>query len=155
MNDKPGTAQWIFLKKQMIWRKIFFLSISSDFFYLVYMEPCKESIAAYKDIYCCNCLLANTQHWWGTPLKCLKSVVKPCASYSFSGFSYQKRNNFFFNNISLEYIGCCPFPRKSVYNRQAGLSWESVPAEAVRLQKQIESGLMDIHLKFTEFCSEE
>ena len=60
------------------------------------MEPCEESIAAYKDIYCCNCLLANTQHWWGTPLQYIKTIVKPCYSYAFWSFSYQKQNNFFF-----------------------------------------------------------
>ena len=30
--------------------------------------------------------------------------------------------------------------------------WCSVQAETVRLQRQIESGLVDIHLIFTEFC---
>ena len=38
---------------------------------------------------------------------------------------------------------------------QGGLNWGSVQAETVRLQSQIEPGLMDIHLKFTEFCNQE
>ena len=36
-----------------------------------------------------------------------------------------------------------------------GLSWGLVQAETVRLQKQIEPGLMDTHLKYTEFCCKE
>ena len=35
--------------------------------------------------------------------------------------------------------------------RQAELSWCSVQAETVRLQRQIDPVLMDIYLKFTEF----
>ena len=37
--------------------------------------------------------------------------------------------------------------------KQAKLSWGSVQAKTVRLQRKIDPGLMDIHLKFTEFCS--
>ena len=36
--------------------------------------------------------------------------------------------------------------------KQAELSWGSVQAETVRLQRQIDPGLINIHLKFTEFC---
>ena len=36
---------------------------------------------------------------------------------------------------------------------QAELSWGSIQAETVRLQRQIDPGLMDIHLKFSEFRS--
>ena len=39
------------------------------------------------------------------------------------------------------------------YEEQAQLSWGSVQAKTVRLQRQIDPGLMDIHLKFTEFLS--
>ena len=35
---------------------------------------------------------------------------------------------------------------------QAELSWGSVQAETVRLQRQIDPSLMYIHLKYTEFC---
>ena len=38
---------------------------------------------------------------------------------------------------------------------QAGLSWGSVQAETVRLQRQSEPGLKDIHMKLTEILSEE
>ena len=41
-----------------------------------------------------------------------------------------------------------------LYSVQAGLSWGSVKVKTVRLQRQIEPGWMDIHLKFTEFCSQ-
>ena len=39
-----------------------------------------------------------------------------------------------------------------IKNWQAELSWGSVQAETVRLQRQIDPGWMDNHLKFTEFC---
>ena len=35
--------------------------------------------------------------------------------------------------------------------KQAGLSWGSVQAETVRLQRQIDPGLMDIHLNLLNF----
>ena len=42
------------------------------------------------------------------------------------------------------------------YNtEQAELSWGSVQVETVRLQRQIDPGLMDIQLKLTEFRSQE
>ena len=41
---------------------------------------------------------------------------------------------------------------KAPQNEQAELSWGSVQAETVRLQRQNDPGLMDIHLKFTEIC---
>ena len=37
---------------------------------------------------------------------------------------------------------------KQLHDQQVGLSWGSVQAEKVRLQKHNESGLMDIYLKF-------
>ena len=45
------------------------------------------------------------------------------------------------------------FCRSFIYNsrgKQAELSWGSVQAETVRLQRQIDQGLMDIHFKFTK-----
>ena len=39
----------------------------------------------------------------------------------------------------------------ALYYWQAELSWGSIQAETVRLQRQIETDLMDIHLKFTEY----
>ena len=37
---------------------------------------------------------------------------------------------------------------------QAGLSWGSVQAKTVRLQRQSEPGLKDVHVKLTEILSQ-
>ena len=52
-------------------------------------------------------------------------------------------------------VGSRFFPRRFPKTKQGGLSLGSVQAETVRLSRQIEPTLMDIHLRFTEFCSQE
>ena len=44
-----------------------------------------------------------------------------------------------------------PLCQRKFSKEQAELSWGSVLAETVRLQRQIDARLMNIHLKFTEF----
>ena len=46
-------------------------------------------------------------------------------------------------------------PSPEAKSKQVGLSCDSVQAKIIRLQRQIESDLMVIHLKFTEFLSQE